>query len=100
MVRFLFRTILPWVVLVHAGLFLIFWLTNALFYAQTNDYLTEKIGTRLDFIRICLLAAAGLALWSVARLVLERLGVSHRLALLTTVLYGFCSLTFVAFFYG
>lgn len=100
MVKFLFRTILPWVALIHVGLFLIFWLTNGLFYAQTNDYLTEKIGTRLDFIRICLLAAAGLALWSAARLVLERLGVSHRLALLTTVLYGFCSLTFVAFFYG
>lgn len=100
MVRHFFQAIFPWITLLHAVLFLAFWLTNGLFYAQTNDYLTEKTGARLDFIRICLLAAVLLALWSIARLALARLGILHRLAPVTAVLFGLCSLVFVAFFYG
>jgi hypothetical protein len=46
MSRFLssfYYRILPWIVLSHALVFIIFWLTNSLFYASTNDYLADML---------------------------------------------------------
>jgi glycerophosphoryl diester phosphodiesterase len=95
-----FKSFLTGIVLVHAGLFLAFWLTNATFYAQTNDYLADKIGTRLDYIRLCLMLTFGLSLWSGSRLLLAPLGRSHCFRILSSVVYSLCSLIFIVFFYG
>jgi glycerophosphoryl diester phosphodiesterase len=100
MAKRFYRSIFPWVVLVHTGLFLAFWLTNTAFYAQTNDYLNDRLGLRLDYIRLCLWAAAGLAVWSAARLLFYRQGSSRSLRIITDILYGLAGLVFVAFFYG
>ncbi len=54
MLKRFFRAILPWIVLVHSLLFLGFWLTNSVFYVTTNDYLAGMLGSRLDYILICL----------------------------------------------
>ena len=94
------QIIIPGVVLVHAVLFINYWLTNSLFYAETNDYLTKMLGARRDYISLCLLISALIALWSAARMILFRMRFKHRLAPLTAWLYAALGLIFIAFFYG
>ena len=103
MTRFLssfFTRLLPWVVLVHAMVFIAFWLTNSLFYASTNDYLADMLGWRLDFVSLLLWVSAFIATWSGTRLVLSHLGRTHKLSVLTSWLYGFIALLYIVFFYG
>ncbi len=64
------KKIFPWLVLAHGLAFILYWLTNALFYQSVNDFLTDALGFRLDYISICLLISTAISLWSVARLVL------------------------------
>jgi glycerophosphoryl diester phosphodiesterase len=97
--RFL-QIILPCIVLIHTVLFILYWSTNNLFYAETNDYLTKKIGMRMDYISICLLISGLIAVWSVARLYVYKKGIKHKLGTVTTVLYTVVALIFIAFFYG
>jgi glycerophosphoryl diester phosphodiesterase len=92
--------IFPGIVLVHAVLFIIYWLTNSLFYSETNDYLMKMLGTRRDYISLCLLISALICLWSAARLVIFRIRFKHRLASLAAWLYGALALIYIAFFYG
>jgi len=94
------QIILPIIVLVHAILFIIYWLTNSLFYTETNDFLTKMIGSRLDYISICLWFAGLVGLWSVVRIILYKQGIKHRLANVTKVLYMVVGLIFIVFFYG
>lgn len=95
-----FKRILPWVMFAHALLFIIFWLTNTLFYASTNDYLASMLGKRLDYVSLLIWVSAFFALWSALRGVLGILGKSHRLAVVTAWIYGILSLLYILFFYG
>jgi len=60
------------ILLIHTLVFILFWLTNSLFYSAVNDYLTGMLGSRLDYISICLVISAILAIWSAARLYFRR----------------------------
>jgi len=101
------RSVLRWVqvifasiVLVHTVLFIFFWLTNSLFYSDTNDYLANMLGSRRDYVSLCLLISASIGLWSAGRIVIYTIRSTHRLATLTTWLYVPIGLVYIAFFYG
>jgi glycerophosphoryl diester phosphodiesterase len=96
----LIQVILPIIVLVHTILFIIYWLTNSLFYTETNDFLTKMIGSRLDYISICLWFAGLVGLWSIVRIILYKKGIKHRLSTVTKVLYVVVGMIFIIFFYG
>ena len=103
MSRFIARFIqvlLPIIVLVHVVLFVIFWLTNNLFYSETNDYLTKMLGNRMDYISLCLLISGLLGLWSIVRLIVYHTSFKHRLKNVTLGLYIVSALIYIAFFYG
>jgi glycerophosphoryl diester phosphodiesterase len=95
-----FQIIFPAIVLTHAVLFIIYWLTNSLFYSDTNDYLAKMLGARRDYISLCLLISVLISLWSVTRLLAFKLRFKHRLAPLTMGLYIAVSLIYLSFFYG
>ncbi|MBN2385594.1 MAG: hypothetical protein JXB85_01140 [Anaerolineales bacterium] len=59
-------------ILVHALLFLAFWLTNRPYQKSLNDFLVGATGLRVNFLLIFLIFAGLVALWSAARLVLRR----------------------------
>lgn len=88
---------LAWLVLVHAALFAIFWLSSGSFRVDTNTYLAKALHAPGDYVGGCLLAALGLALWAGLRLA-RRAG--SRLAGLGSWLFGGLGLAFLAFFYG
>jgi glycerophosphoryl diester phosphodiesterase len=103
MCRFLsafFYRILPWIVLTHALVFIIFWLTNSLFYASTNDYLADMLGRRLDFVSLLIWISLFIAAWSAFRIVMAYLKKKYRLAAFFSWAYGFVSLVYIIFFYG
>ena len=96
----LFSRIFPWVVFAHTLAFIIFWLTNSLFYASSNDYLANMLGKRLDYVSLLLWVSAFIALWSGLRGILGHLGKTHKLAAVTAWGYGIVSLVYILFFYG
>jgi glycerophosphoryl diester phosphodiesterase len=101
--RFLFSffsRILPLVVFIHALIFIVFWLTNSLFYASTNDYLADLIGQRLDYVSLLIWVSSLIGVWSGIRFVLSLLRRSHKLVVFSAWLYGIISLLYIAFFYG
>jgi glycerophosphoryl diester phosphodiesterase len=98
--RNLFQIVLPGLIFVHAGLFIIYWITNSLFFNETNDYVTRVLGSRRDYISLCLLVSALVGLWSLARIIVYRIRLRHRLATLAAWLYGVVALIYIAFFYG
>lgn len=91
---------LPWIVLVHVALFLLFWLTNSLFYSEVNDYLTNLLHTRQDYISICLLISAAVGVWSIARWVVGRSGRRHPVQGITSWLFVLVAVIYLVFFYG
>jgi glycerophosphoryl diester phosphodiesterase len=95
-----FQVILPIIVLVHVVLFVIFWLTNNLFYSETNDYLAKMLGIRMDYISLCLLISGFIGLWSIVRLIAYHKSFKHRLKNVTLGLYIVSALIYIAFFYG
>ena len=97
--RFL-QIIFPCIVLIHSVLFIIYWLTNSLFYSETNDYLIKMLGLRMDYISLCLMISAFIGVWSIARLLALKKGFKHRLAIITTGLYIVVGVIYIAFFYG
>jgi glycerophosphoryl diester phosphodiesterase len=56
--------------LLHAAAFILFWLTNSLFYAEVNNFLFSKLGKRLDYIRLTQLISIFMLIWSLVLLVL------------------------------
>jgi len=103
MSRFLssiFSRILPSVVLIHVLAFTVFWLTNNLFYASTNDYMADLLGRRLNYVNLLIGISILTGTWSCIRLVLNRLGRTHKWSLLSSWLYGLVSLLYLLFFYG
>ena len=89
-----------WLVLIHTGLLTAFWLTNSLFYVETNDYLARMLGARLDYILLVLAWSGAMILWSVARLIWPRLAVPRGLANAAGILFGLLGAMYVVFFYG
>lgn len=83
------------VILLHTAAFLAFWLGNAAFYTETNDYLVRMLGASLDYIRICLLLAGGLLVWSAWRLLRPTATPGW-----AGWVYAGLGLVFVLFFYG
>ena len=88
--------VLPWIAQVHSVLFVLFWLTNPLFYDSVNTYLIGKIGMRLDYVSICLIFALLVASGTFLVLVSRRQKVKRGWAALVAAL----SVFFVVFFYG
>ncbi len=91
---------LPWIVLIHVVLFLLFWLTNQLFYTEVNDYLTNLLGFRYDFISLCLVISSAVGVWSIAQLTMDRLGLRPSLARIMTWAFRLVALIYIVFFYG
>ncbi len=58
--------------LIHALLFLAFWLTNLPYQKTLNDFLVGATGLRVNFLLIFLIFAGLVALWSAVRLALRR----------------------------
>jgi glycerophosphoryl diester phosphodiesterase len=56
-------------ILIHALVFLAFWLTNLPFQNTLNDFLIGATGWRMNFLLLFMLFAGLVALWSAARLV-------------------------------
>jgi glycerophosphoryl diester phosphodiesterase len=83
-------------ILIHALLFLTFWLTNLPYQKTLNDFLIAATGRRMNFLLIFMLFAGLVALWSAARLVrrrdVRRTGPAW--------LYLSVSIFFLAFFYA
>jgi glycerophosphoryl diester phosphodiesterase len=59
-------------ILIHALLFLAFWLTNLPYQKTLNDFLASATGQRTNFLLIFMIFAGLVALWSAARLVWRR----------------------------
>lgn len=95
-----FSRLLPWVVFIHAIVFILFWLTNSLFYTSTNDYLADMLGKRMDYVSLLLGVSAVIAAWSCLRGILGLLGITHKLSVLTGWVYGIISVVYIIFFYG
>jgi glycerophosphoryl diester phosphodiesterase len=64
------KKIFSWLVLAHVLAFILFWLTNTLYYQAVNDFLADVVGARQDFVSIFIFISAAIGLWSAARLVL------------------------------
>lgn len=83
-------------ILIHALLFLAFWLTNLPFQNTLNDFLIGATGWRVNFLLLFMLFAALVALWSAVRLVRRRN--IHRTG--PAWLYLSTGVFFLIFFYG
>jgi glycerophosphoryl diester phosphodiesterase len=94
--------ILAWLVIIHSVLFLIFWLTNTAFQADTNDFLTDLIGPMVDYIFYCLLFSIGLLLWSVILFIYHRDSGKSSVWWIRVGDWIYCLLgvIFLVFFYG
>jgi glycerophosphoryl diester phosphodiesterase len=60
------------VILIHALLFLAFWLTNLPYQNTLNNFLTGATGLQVNFMMIFMIFTGLVALWSALRLVLRR----------------------------
>jgi glycerophosphoryl diester phosphodiesterase len=60
------------VILIHALLFLAFWLTNLPYQKTLNAFLVGATGQRMNFLLIFMIFAGLVTLWSAARLALRR----------------------------
>lgn len=83
-------------ILIHALLFLAFWLTNLPFQATLNNFLVKATGQQLNFLLIFMIFAGLVALWSAVRLAkrrdVRRTGLNW--------LYFSVGIFFLVFFYG
>ncbi len=60
------------VVLIHALVFLAFWLTNLPYQESLNSFLIGAVGVRMNFLLLFMIFAGLVALWSAARLAFRR----------------------------
>lgn len=90
------KKIMPLVILIHALVFLAFWLTNLPYQESLNNFLIGATGRRLNFLLLFTLFAGLVALWSVARMALSR--AARRAG--PGWLYVAIGTFFLVFFYG
>lgn len=83
-------------ILIHALLFLVFWLTNLVYQKSLNDFLVSATGLRINFLLFFMVFAGLVTLWSGVRLVLNRKG---KLKSQNWPFFSF-GIFFVVFFYG
>jgi glycerophosphoryl diester phosphodiesterase len=62
------------VILMHALIFLAFWLTNLAYQESLNNFLIGATGLRMNFLSIFMVFAGLVGLWSAVRLTLSRKG--------------------------
>ena len=79
-------------ILIHALLFLIYWLTNLPFQSTLDNYLAGATGLRMNFMVVFVIFAGLVVLWSVLRLALRRAGPVWP--------YLAVGIFFLVFFYG
>ena len=79
-------------ILIHALLFLAFWLTNLPYQNTLNNFLASATGQQMNFLLIFMIFAGLVALWSAARRVVRRTGPDW--------LYLSVGIFFLVFFYG
>ncbi|MBN2004092.1 MAG: hypothetical protein JXA21_12120 [Anaerolineae bacterium] len=94
--RFIERIKMTIAILIHALLFLAFWLTNLPYQNTLNNFLASATGQQMNFLLIFMIFAGLVALWSTARLALRRVvrrtGPAWR--------YFSAGIFFLVFFYG
>jgi glycerophosphoryl diester phosphodiesterase len=90
------RRIMAPAILIHAIVFLVFWLTNLPYQETLNNFLIGATGRRLNFLLIFMVFAGLVALWSTARLALRR--DARRAG--PAWLYLAIGVFFLVFFYG
>ena len=83
-------------ILIHALLFLAFWLTNLPYQNTLNNFLASATGQQMNFLLIFMIFAGLVALWSAARLAQRR--VVRRTG--PDWLYLSVGIFFLVFFYG
>jgi glycerophosphoinositol inositolphosphodiesterase len=88
--------VVPWVVLAHCFLFIIFWITNRLFYDSVNTFIIEKTGFVLDYVSFCLIFSAIIGFAAILMLWLGRNGPKQG----WVVLFSIFGIFFILFFYG
>ena len=76
--RLVIPDLFPWLMLLHAGAFCLYWLTNRLAYPSVNGFLSNMLGTRYDFVSTFVLISMALLAWGAARLILSLLGRPNR----------------------
>jgi glycerophosphoryl diester phosphodiesterase len=84
------------VILIHAVIFLVFWLTNLPYQETLNNFLISATGRRANFLLIFIIFAGLAALWSTVRLVLRDEARRSGPAWLFLAIGAF----FLVFFYG
>lgn len=84
------------VILIHAMVFLAFWLTNLPYQETLNNFLIGATGRRLNFLLIFMVFAGLVVLWSAAHLALRRNARRAGPAWLNLAI----SVFFLVFFYG
>jgi glycerophosphoryl diester phosphodiesterase len=84
------------VILIHALLFLVFWLTNLSYQKTLNDFLVGATGQRMNFLLIFMVFAGLVAVWSTMRLARRR--EVRRIG--SAWLYLSVGIFFLVFFYG
>lgn len=93
-----FMLIITLLGLLHASAFVLFWVTNSLYYAEVNNFLFEKLGKRFDYIRLFLVLSSLLIFWSIVTLAILKgrdfkPSWFHWFSIAAIVVY-------IAFFYG
>ena len=84
------------VILIHALLFLAFWLTNLPYQNTLNNFLASATGQQMNFLLIFMIFAGLVALWSALRLALRR----DIRKTSPAWLYFSVGIFFLVFFYG
>ena len=83
-------------ILIHALIFLAFWLSNQPYQMTLNNFLIGATGWKVNFLLVFLLFAGLVGLWSAARLILRRYGRRGGPAWP----YAATGVFFMVFFYG
>ena len=93
------------IILIHAAVFLVFWLTNLAYQESLNAFLVGMTGLRVNFLLAFMVFAGGVALWSAVRLALypaplRRRGMGRHTGLPLPWAYLVTGGFFLLFFYG
>lgn len=81
-------------VLIHAAVFLLFWLTNLSFQQEVNKFLSGATGLKMNFLLVFIFFALIVGVWSIVRRTRKD---SHKIE--RGFFYGF-GVFFIVFFYG
>jgi glycerophosphoryl diester phosphodiesterase len=94
--------IFAWLVIIHSSLFILFWGTNTSFYTDTNNFLANLLGAKLNYIGEFQAVSLVFFLWSLVVLVLRwrYAGPIQWQISLGDWLFAILGLIYLVFFYG